>query len=251
MSSVHLNPQRPRKEVGGPGLGGTDLEGPVGSLRGRAQPGLSLQARSHSIGRRRRQNLPPSQGGPPPTLLPDPGEGHPEEKHPSPTGTARPPLTPPLKNPQARAHPPGPGLDTGWGRCGQEQGSRAAIPTSLLKVFTASMLSLRRPRARRRKRRRPLHWVGRARRGLLRGRGEGALAGERAAATSGRSGRARAGGEGLPQRQRGPGMAARAGGSAVLGNRGAAGAGRRRTGGRGWAAAPSLLRRAPSRSPSL
>ncbi|XP_021793185.1 uncharacterized protein LOC110743103 [Papio anubis] len=85
------------------------------------------------------------------------------------------------------------------------------------------MLSLRRPRARRRKRRRPLHWVGRARRGLLRGREEGALAGERAAATSGRSGRARAGGEGLPQRQRGPGMAARAGGSAVLGNRGAAG----------------------------
>lgn len=35
------------------------------------------------------------------------------------------------------------------------------------------MLSVRRPRARRRKRRRPLHWVGRARRGRRHGREEG------------------------------------------------------------------------------
>lgn len=78
----------------------------------------------------------------------------------------------------------------------------------------------------------------------------GAPAGDPAAATRDGSGRASTGGEGLPQGQRGPGMAARAGGAPVWGTQalpGRVGSGR----GRGWAAAPSLLRPARSRSSAL
>lgn len=74
----------------------------------------------------------------------------------------------------------------GWGLAG----GRAAVRTSLLKVFTASMLSAQRPGARRRKRRRPARRVRK---------------GWRATDPGGRGAR-RAGD--APQRRRGPGMAA-------------------------------------------
>lgn len=112
------------------------------------------------------------------------------------------------------------------------------------------MLSVRRPRARRRERRRPLHWVGRARRRRQRNREKGRRRGARPLRPRGGRRRASAGGEGLPQGQRGAGMAARAGGAPVWGTQALPGrvdSGR----GRGWAAAPSLLRPAPSRSSTL
>lgn len=65
-----------------------------------------------------------------------------------------------------------------------KRGGQPAIPTSLLKVFTASMLSVRRPGARRRKRRRPLHRVESETEAAAPPRA-GAPAGGRAAATPG------------------------------------------------------------------
>lgn len=108
----------------------------------------------------------------------------------------------PLPLPTA-ARPPSPHPGRGGGNCGPcpssarelrarwgLAGGRAAVRTSLLKVFTASMLSAQRPGARRRKRRRPARRVRK---------------GGRATDPGGRGAR-RAGD--APQRRRGPGMAA-------------------------------------------
>lgn len=75
MSCVQIKSRRLRKVVGGPGLGGTDPERPARSLWGEGPTGPSLQPRSRSIGRWRHWNLPPPQGGPPPALPSDSGEG--------------------------------------------------------------------------------------------------------------------------------------------------------------------------------
>lgn len=109
-----------------------------------------------SVARRPRESvrppaLPRPSPGPPPAL---PGPGR---------GAGRSP--PPHGRPVAVA-PPGGGncgpcpssareLRARWGLAG----GRAAVRTSLLKVFTASMLSAQRPGARRRKRRRPARRV--------------------------------------------------------------------------------------------
>lgn len=75
MSCVQIKSRRLRTVVGGPGLGGTDPERPARSLSGEGPTGPSLQPRSRSIGRWRHWNLPPPQGGPPPALPSDSGEG--------------------------------------------------------------------------------------------------------------------------------------------------------------------------------
>lgn len=127
-----------------------------------------------------------------------------------PAGTAARALARSAREPRA-----GPGL----------AGGRAAVRTSLLKVFTASMLPAQRPGARRRKRRRPARYVRK---------------GGRATGPGGRGAR-RAGD--APQRRRGPGMAA---GRAQRAGRRPPG---RVGGGGGAGAAPSLLLRPARQRP--
>lgn len=137
-----------------------------------------------SVARRPRESV-----RPPALPRPSPGPAWP--------GEGRGPFpSPPHGRPVAVA-PPGGGncgpcpssareLRARWGLAG----GRAAVRTSLLKVFTASMLSAERPGARRRKRRQPARRVRK---------------GGRATDPGGRGAR-RAGD--APQRRRGPGMAA-------------------------------------------
>lgn len=198
MSCNSSDPARPRAARGVGGGGDRPLWNPPGSVvRPPRGPALPLPSPC------------------PPSALPGPGRG---------AGRSPPPRPPSRRRPtRGSCVRPAPLLGTrvpgrAW------RGGRAAVRTSLLKVFTASMLSAQKPGARRRKRRRL---------GALRAEGRATGPGGRGARRAGDA----------PQRRRGPGMAAGRAQRAGLRPPGRVG------GGGGAGAAPSLLLRPARKRP--
>lgn len=116
-SGEQLKSRRSRKEVGGPGLGGTDPQRPAQSLRGRAQKGLpskpsATQQGAEDTGTSLRPGAALPQSSP---RTRGRGAGQ-RNTPPPPPDTARPPLAPPWETLQARTHPARVGLSPGGRR---------------------------------------------------------------------------------------------------------------------------------------